>query len=87
MVDVYYDKDADLAHLEGKTPHLSLPLDVRATAFQRRVWQELMAIPPSETRSYSEIAAALGLPKGQRAVGKVAIAILLSGVMIVVAIA
>ena len=59
-----------LAHLEGKTPHLSLPLDVRATAFQRRVWQELMAIPPSETRSYSEIAAALGLPKGQRAVGR-----------------
>ena len=59
-----------LAHLEGKTPHLSLPLDVRATAFQRRVWQELVAIPPSETRSYSEIAAALGLPKGQRAVGR-----------------
>jgi AraC family transcriptional regulator of adaptative response/methylated-DNA-[protein]-cysteine methyltransferase len=59
-----------LAHLEGKTPHLSLPLDVRATAFQRRVWQELMAIPPSETRSYSEIAAAMGLPQGQRAVGR-----------------
>jgi AraC family transcriptional regulator of adaptative response/methylated-DNA-[protein]-cysteine methyltransferase len=59
-----------LAHLEGKAPHLSLPLDVRATAFQRRVWQELMAIPPSETRSYSEIAAALGLPKAQRAVGR-----------------
>jgi len=59
-----------LAHLKGKTPHLALPLDVRATAFQRRVWQELMAIPPSETRSYSEIAAALGLPKGQRAVGR-----------------
>jgi AraC family transcriptional regulator of adaptative response/methylated-DNA-[protein]-cysteine methyltransferase len=59
-----------LAHLEGKTPHLALPLDVRATAFQRRVWQELMAIPPGETRSYSEIAAALDLPKGQRAVGR-----------------
>ncbi len=59
-----------LAHLEGKPPHLSSPLDVRATAFQRRVWQGLMAIPPSETRSYSEIAAALGLPKGQRAVGR-----------------
>jgi AraC family transcriptional regulator of adaptative response/methylated-DNA-[protein]-cysteine methyltransferase len=58
-----------VAHLEGKTPHLSLPLDVRATAFQRRVWQELMAIPPSETRSYSEIAEALGKPRAQRAVG------------------
>ncbi|MEE8559942.1 MAG: methylated-DNA--[protein]-cysteine S-methyltransferase [Alphaproteobacteria bacterium] len=62
--------EALLAHLDGKTPHLALPLDVRATAFQRRVWQELMAIPPGETRSYSEIAAALGLPKGQRAVGR-----------------
>ncbi len=62
--------EALLAHLDGRTPHLALPLDVRATAFQRRVWQELMAIPPGETRSYSEIAAALGLPKGQRAVGR-----------------
>lgn len=59
-----------LAYLEGKTPHLDLPLDVQATAFQRRVWQELMAIPCGETRSYSEIATALGLPKGQRAVGR-----------------
>jgi len=59
-----------LDHLAGRTPHVDLPLDVRATAFQRRVWQELMAIPPGETRSYSEIAAALGLPKGQRAVGR-----------------
>ena len=62
--------EALLAHLDGRTPHLALPLDVRATAFQRRVWQELMAIPPGETRSYSEIATALGLPKGQRAVGR-----------------
>jgi len=62
--------EALLDHLAGRTPHVDLPLDVRATAFQRRVWQELMAIPPGETRSYSEIAAALGLPKGQRAVGR-----------------
>jgi AraC family transcriptional regulator, regulatory protein of adaptative response / methylated-DNA-[protein]-cysteine methyltransferase len=47
-----------------------LPLDVRATAFQRRVWQELIAIPPGETRSYSEIAETLGMPRGQRAVGR-----------------
>lgn len=59
-----------LDYLEGKTPHLDLPLDVQATAFQRRVWQELMAIPCGETRTYSEIAASLGLPKGQRAVGR-----------------
>jgi AraC family transcriptional regulator of adaptative response/methylated-DNA-[protein]-cysteine methyltransferase len=59
-----------LAYLEGETPHVELPLDVRATAFQRRVWQELIAIPPGETRTYAEIAARLGLPKGQRAVGR-----------------
>jgi len=62
--------EALLDHLAGRTPHVDLPIDVRATAFQRRVWQELRAIPPGETRSYSEIATALGLPKGQRAVGR-----------------
>ena len=59
-----------LEYLAGKTPHLDLPLDVQATAFQRRVWQELMAIPCGETRTYSQIAEALDLPKGQRAVGR-----------------
>ena len=59
-----------VAYLEGRSPHVDLPLDVRATAFQRRVWQELLAIPPGETRSYSQIAESLGLPKGQRAVGR-----------------
>ncbi len=59
-----------LAYLEGQTPHIDLPLDVRATAFQRRVWQELLAIPAGETRSYGDIAAAIGNPKGQRAVGR-----------------
>lgn len=58
-----------IAYLEGDQPHVDLPLDVRATAFQRRVWQELTAIPVGETRSYREIAAALGLPNAQRAVG------------------
>jgi len=62
--------DALVAYLSGETPHVDLPLDVRATAFQRRVWQELIAIPTGETRSYSEIAERLGLPKGQRAVGR-----------------
>ena len=62
--------DALVAYLEGETPHLDLPLDVRATAFQRRVWQELIAIPYGETRSYSQIAERLGLPRGQRAVGR-----------------
>ncbi|MFN4112661.1 MAG: bifunctional transcriptional activator/DNA repair enzyme AdaA [Sphingomonadaceae bacterium] len=46
-----------------------IPLDVRGTAFQQRVWQALRAIPPGETRSYGELAALLGNPKASRAVG------------------
>jgi AraC family transcriptional regulator of adaptative response/methylated-DNA-[protein]-cysteine methyltransferase len=46
-----------------------LPLDIRWTAFQRRVWEELRRIPLGETRSYGEIARALGQPHAQRAVG------------------
>lgn len=59
-----------LAYLKGQVPHFDLPLDIRATAFQRRVWNELVAIPYGETRSYAEIAHRLGLPKAQRAVGR-----------------
>ena len=62
--------DAILAHLEGEQPHLGLPLDVRATAFQRRVWDELRRIPYGEQRSYQQIAEALGRPKSARAVGR-----------------
>ena len=62
--------DVLLRHLAGETPDAELPLDVRATAFQRRVWQELLAIPYGETRTYSQIAERLGVPKGQRAVGR-----------------
>ncbi len=58
-----------LRHLEGQEPHLELPLDIQATAFQWRVWQELRAIPYGETRSYSQIAEAIGNPKAVRAVG------------------
>ena len=46
-----------------------IPIDVRGTAFQQRVWQALCDIPPGETRSYGELAAALGNPKASRAVG------------------
>ncbi|WP_366554635.1 methylated-DNA--[protein]-cysteine S-methyltransferase [Aquibaculum sediminis] len=61
--------DLLVEHLKGHEPHLDLPLDIRATAFQRRVWNELAAIPCGETRSYAELAARLGLPKAARAVG------------------
>jgi AraC family transcriptional regulator of adaptative response/methylated-DNA-[protein]-cysteine methyltransferase len=57
-----------VSHLCGTKPHLDLPLDVQATAFQWRVWQELRKIPYGETRSYSQIAQALGSPKSVRAV-------------------
>ena len=46
----------------------SLPLDISGTAFQRRVWQALQAIPAGGTRSYAEVAAALGVERGARAV-------------------
>jgi len=47
---------------------LGLPLDIRGTAFQRRVWEQLQAIPPGETRSYSQLAESLGQPRAVRAV-------------------
>lgn len=47
----------------------AIPLDVHGTAFQQRVWEELRRIPPGETRSYGELAAALGQPGASRAVG------------------
>jgi AraC family transcriptional regulator of adaptative response/methylated-DNA-[protein]-cysteine methyltransferase len=61
---------AILDHLSGQQPHLDLPLDVRATAFQWRVWEALRAIPYGDTRSYGEIAASLGDPNAARAVGR-----------------
>ncbi len=46
-----------------------VPLDPNGTAFQRQVWESLRAIPRGETRSYREIAAAIGRPRAVRAVG------------------
>jgi AraC family transcriptional regulator, regulatory protein of adaptative response / methylated-DNA-[protein]-cysteine methyltransferase len=48
----------------------SLPLDIRATAFQRLVWEQLRAIPNGATRSYSEIAKRIGKPRAARAVAR-----------------
>ena len=59
-----------LAHLDGRRPRLDLPLDVQATAFQWQVWTALGAIPYGETRSYSEVAAAIGRPRAVRAVAR-----------------
>jgi AraC family transcriptional regulator, regulatory protein of adaptative response / methylated-DNA-[protein]-cysteine methyltransferase len=49
---------------------LDLPLDVRGTAFQQRVWQALREIPVGSTATYSEIATRIGTPKGARAVAQ-----------------
>src|SRR5450755_4165138 len=57
-------------HLRGRQPHLDLPLDVRATAFQRRVWQALQRIPYGETRSYGAVARTIGRPTAARAVAR-----------------
>ncbi len=57
------------AYFAGTLRAFDLPLDVHGTAFQRRVWAELLLIPFGETRSYGGIARALGDPNLMRAVG------------------
>jgi len=61
---------AILAHLAGRRPRLDLPLDVQATAFQWQVWDALRAIPYGQTRTYAEVAAAIGRPRAVRAVAR-----------------
>jgi len=69
--------DGQLAHLlqqvldavEQPASFADIPLDMAGTAFQQRVWEELKRIPAGETRSYGDLAAALGNPKASRAVG------------------
>ena len=60
--------DAVVATVEGAKSGSEIPLDVQATAFQWKVWHELQKIPFGETRSYSDIANAIGSPKAVRAV-------------------
>jgi AraC family transcriptional regulator of adaptative response/methylated-DNA-[protein]-cysteine methyltransferase len=62
--------DEIIAYLEGRQKDLSLPLDIRATAFQRQVWQALRSIPYGATQSYGEVAKAIGQPKAVRAVAR-----------------
>ena len=56
--------------MEGREASPSLPLDIRATAFQRRVWEALQRIPRGETRSYSAVAKKIGMPRATRAVAR-----------------
>jgi AraC family transcriptional regulator of adaptative response/methylated-DNA-[protein]-cysteine methyltransferase len=56
--------------ISGAKPRLDVPLDVQATTFQWRVWNALMAIPAGETRTYAEVAEAIGQPSAARAVAR-----------------
>ncbi|HXV74594.1 MAG TPA: methylated-DNA--[protein]-cysteine S-methyltransferase [Sphingomonadales bacterium] len=63
-------RKAFLAYFAGNLDAFaSLTFDPEGTGFQKRVWQRLLAIPPGETRNYSDIARGLGMPFAARAVG------------------
>lgn len=59
-----------LSKMTGRELDAALPLDIRATAFQRRVWTYLQSIPFGATRSYSQVAKAIGQPSASRAVAR-----------------
>ncbi len=61
---------AIVAHLNGARRNLDLPLDIQATAFQWQVWNALAAIPYGETRTYGDVARAVGRPSAARAVAR-----------------
>src|SRR5207244_12085784 len=56
--------------MRGQKLNASLPLDIQATAFQRRVWTYLQSIPFGSTKSYSQVAKAIGQPTATRAVAR-----------------
>src|SRR5580700_3095868 len=63
-------KDKLLSQIQGQRLNSSLPLDIQATAFQRRVWTYLQSIPFGATRSYGQVAKAIGQPTATRAVAR-----------------
>jgi AraC family transcriptional regulator of adaptative response/methylated-DNA-[protein]-cysteine methyltransferase len=63
-------KELLLQRMQGEKRKTSLPLDIQATAFQRRVWEYLQSIPFGETRSYGEVAKGIGQPTAARAVAR-----------------
>lgn len=66
LIEAAYQLDGYFA---GSRRVFALPLDFRGTAFQRKVWAALLAIPFGETRSYAQVATAIGHPDAVRAVG------------------
>jgi len=63
-------KESLLRQMRGENLHSTLPLDIQATAFQRRVWSYLQTIPSGETRSYAAVAKGIGQPSAVRAVAR-----------------
>src|ERR1051325_1099205 len=61
---------AIVANLEGGSDDIDVPLDIKATAFQWKVWRYLQSIPYGETRAYSDVAKAIGAPRAIRAVAR-----------------
>ncbi len=62
--------DGFVKYLAGDGELASIPIDVQGTAFQKRVWDALRAIPSGEKRSYAQVAAAIGQPRAARAVAR-----------------
>jgi len=63
-------KENLLCQMRGENLNSTLPLDIQATAFQRRVWSYLQTIPSGETRSYAAVAEGIGQPSAVRAVAR-----------------
>lgn len=59
-----------IQQLEGRCDEVDVPLDAKGTAFQQRVWRELRKIPYGSTKTYTQIARAIGHPQSSRAVGR-----------------
>jgi AraC family transcriptional regulator of adaptative response/methylated-DNA-[protein]-cysteine methyltransferase len=70
-----------IAFIENPLGSLDLPLDIRGTAFQRKVWKAVQKVPSGQTSSYSEIARKIGSPKAARAVGSACASCLLGFVI------
>ena len=56
-------------YFEGKRKFFDIPISIKGTEFQEKVWEALLRIPYGETKSYEDIAKMVGCPKGARAVG------------------
>ena len=56
-------------YFEGKRKFFDIPISIKGTEFQEKVWEALSRIPYGETKSYEDIAKMIGCPKGARAVG------------------